>query len=104
MTEVKPGTGKEAAVGSIVSVHYVGTLADGKEFDNSKKRGKTLEIRLGAGEVVPGFDRGIRGMKEGGVRKVVIPPELGYGRQGVPPVVPPNATLNFEIELVAVES
>lgn len=101
-TDVVVGKGAEAKAGDKVSVHYVGTLTDGKEFDSSKKRNKPFDFTLGAREVIAGWDQGVAGMKVGGKRKLVIPPTLGYGARGAPPVIPPNATLNFEVELLGV--
>jgi FKBP-type peptidyl-prolyl cis-trans isomerase len=100
--DVKVGTGAEAKAGDTVDVHYVGTLKDGKKFDSSRDRGKTFSFKLGAGKVIKGWDEGVAGMKVGGVRKLMIPPELGYGARGFPPVIPANADLNFEVELVQV--
>jgi hypothetical protein len=100
--DVTVGTGAEAKAGDNVRIHYVGTLADGTEFDSSRKRGIPFEFRLGSGQVIKGFDRGILGMKVGGMRQLTIPPELGYGRKGAPPLIPPRATLVFEIELLDV--
>ncbi len=96
------GTGAEAKSGDTVKIHYVGTLKDGTEFDNSRKRNAPFEFKLGTGMVIKGFDRGVQGMKVGGKRTLTIPPELGYGRKGAPPIIPPNATLIFEIELIDV--
>jgi FKBP-type peptidyl-prolyl cis-trans isomerase len=101
-TDLALGKGAEAKTGSKVSVHYVGTLADGKEFDSSRKRGKPFVFTLGQGSVIRGWDQGVVGMKVGGKRKLVIPSALAYGPQGRPPIIPPNATLTFEIELVEV--
>ena len=100
--DVTVGTGAEAKAGDNVRIHYVGTLADGTEFDSSRKRGIPFEFRLGSGQVIKGFDRGVLGMKVGGMRQLTIPPELGYGRKGAPPLIPPRATLVFEIELLDV--
>jgi FKBP-type peptidyl-prolyl cis-trans isomerase len=98
------GKGAEAKAGDTVTVHYVGTLTDGKEFDASRKHGdKGFEFQLGAGRVIKGWDQGVAGMKVGGKRKLTIPPGLGYGARGAPPVIPPNATLVFEVELLAVK-
>ncbi len=97
------GTGEAAGRGDHVSMHYVGTLADGTVFDSSRKRNRPLELVLGRGQVIAGWEQGVPGMKVGGKRKLVIPPELAYGARGQPPVIPANATLSFEIELVAVE-
>ena len=96
------GTGAEARPGSNITTNYVGTLVDGTEFDNSYSRGQAFPLTLGAGQVIPGWDEGIVGMKAGGKRCLTIPPQLGYGAQGSPPVIPANATLIFEIELMSV--
>jgi FKBP-type peptidyl-prolyl cis-trans isomerase len=102
--DVVVGKGDEAKNGDTVQAHYVGTLTDGKEFDASKKHGdKPFEFELGAGRVIKGWDQGILGMKVGGKRTLTIPSRLGYGPRGAPPVIPPNATLKFEIELVGVK-
>ncbi|MCP3059179.1 FKBP-type peptidyl-prolyl cis-trans isomerase [Myxococcus sp. K38C18041901] len=98
----KVGTGAEATAGKSVTVHYVGTLTDGKKFDSSRDRGQGFTFRLGAGQVIQGWDQGVAGMKVGGVRKLTIPPELGYGARGAGGVIPPNATLVFEVELLDV--
>lgn len=100
--ELKVGTGEEAKAGQHVTVHYVGTLTNGTKFDSSRDRGEGFEFNLGAGEVIKGWDQGVAGMKVGGLRKLTIPPELGYGARGVPPVIPANATLVFEVELLEV--
>jgi len=97
------GKGAEAKAGDTVTVHYVGTLPDGKEFDSSKKHGQPFTFELGAGKVIKGWDQGVAGMKVGGKRKLVIPPSLGYGARGFPPVIPPNSTLNFDVELLEVK-
>ena len=102
METLKEGAGAEAKAGSTVTVHYVGTLTDGKKFDSSRDRGKGFSFRLGAGEVIKGWDQGVAGMKIGGVRKLTIPPELAYGDRGFPPVIPPGSTLVFEVELLSV--
>lgn len=102
-TDAKVGKGAEAKAGNTVKVHYVGTLTDGKEFDSSRKRGEPFEFKLGAGRVIRGWDQGVAGMKVGGTRNLVIPPALGYGERGAPPVIPPNATLKFEVELLDVK-
>ena len=96
------GTGAEARPGKNITANYVGTLTDGTEFDNSYNRGQPLPLMLGAGNVIPGWDEGIVGMKVGGKRCLTIPPQLGYGAQGSPPKIPANATLIFEIELMSV--
>ena len=102
--DTTPGTGATAAAGSAVSVHYTGWLYnDGKKgakFDSSKDRGDPFEFDLGAGNVIRGWDEGVQGMKEGGTRVLVIPPELGYGARGAGGAIPPNATLMFEVELL----
>lgn len=100
--DVKVGTGTEATSGKSVTVHYVGTLTDGKKFDSSRDRKEGFTFRLGAGQVIQGWDQGVAGMKIGGVRKLTIPPELGYGARGAGGVIPPNATLLFEVELLEV--
>lgn len=101
--DIKVGTGAEAKDGSRVKVHYVGKLADGTTFDSSRDRGQPFSFTIGLGEVIHGFDDGVTGMKVGGIRKVTIPPALGYGRRGAPPKIPPDATLTFELELLGVE-
>jgi FKBP-type peptidyl-prolyl cis-trans isomerase len=99
---IKPGTGAEAKAGQRVTVHYVGTLTDGKKFDSSRDRNEGFRFTLGRGEVIQGWDRGVAGMRVGEVRKLTIPAALGYGARGFPPVIPPDATLVFEVELLAV--
>ncbi|MBI5497910.1 MAG: FKBP-type peptidyl-prolyl cis-trans isomerase [Deltaproteobacteria bacterium] len=100
--ELKAGTGPEAKAGKPVSVHYVGTLTNGSKFDSSRDRGEPFAFRLGAGEVIKGWDQGVAGMKVGGMRKLTVPPELAYGARGFPPVIPPHSTLVFEVELLNV--
>ena len=97
-----PGTGAEAVAGKNVTVHYVGTLTTGSKFDSSRDRGQGFTFRLGAGQVIQGWDQGVAGMKIGEVRRLTIPPELGYGARGFPPVIPANSTLIFEVELLGV--
>ena len=99
---LKAGDGKEAKSGDRVTVHYVGTLTDGKKFDSSRDRGQGFRFTLGKGEVIRGWDQGVAGMRIGEVRKLTVPPELGYGARGFPGAIPPNATLVFEVELLAV--
>jgi peptidylprolyl isomerase len=103
LDDVKVGTGAEATAGKSVTVHYVGTLTNGSKFDSSRDRGQGFSFRLGAGQVIQGWDQGVAGMKVGGVRKLTIPPALGYGSRGFPPVIPPDATLIFEVELLDVK-
>ena len=100
--ELQVGTGAEAKSGQSVSVHYTGTLTNGKKFDSSRDRNEPFDFQLGAGMVIKGWDQGVAGMKVGGRRKLTIPPELGYGAGGYPPVIPPNSTLIFDIELLEV--
>src|SRR6476646_2776993 len=98
--DIKVGDGQEAKSGDRVTVHYVGTLTDGKKFDSSRDRGQGFTFNLGAGQVIKGWDRGVAGMKIGGLRKLTIPSDLAYGARGFPPVIPANATLVFEVELL----
>lgn len=102
-TDLVVGTGAEAQAGKKVSVHYVGTLTNGSKFDSSRDRDEPFDFTLGRGQVIKGWDEGVAGMKVGGKRKLVIPPEMGYGARGFPPVIPPNSTLVFEVELLAVK-
>ena len=94
------GNGDTAKAGQQVQVHYTGWLTDGTKFDSSKDRGTPFKFRLGAGEVIRGWDEGVAGMKIGGKRKLVIPAELGYGSRGAGGLIPPGATLVFEVELL----
>ena len=100
--DIETGSGAEAEKGRRISVHYTGRLADGSKFDSSLDRGQPFEFKLGAGQVIRGWDEGFAGMKEGGKRKLTIPPEMGYGARGAGGVIPPNATLVFEVELLKV--
>ncbi len=102
--ELKVGIGQEAAAGQHVSVHYTGWLTDGTKFDSSVDRGTPFQFPLGAGRVIRGWDEGVQGMRVGGKRKLTIPPEMGYGARGAGAVIPPNATLVFEVELLGVDS
>jgi FKBP-type peptidyl-prolyl cis-trans isomerase FkpA len=105
--DITVGSGTEAQAGKYVTVHYTGWLQNadgsaGSKFDSSKDRNDPFEFPLGAGHVIQGWDQGVQGMKVGGVRKLVIPSSLGYGARGAGGVIPPNATLIFEVELLAV--
>ncbi len=110
MVDTKPGSGAEARQGRVVRVHYTGWLYDasrpdkrGDKFDSSKDRNEPFEFPLGAGQVIPGWDQGFAGMKVGGTRVLTIPPAMGYGARGAGGVIPPNATLVFEVELIEVK-
>ncbi|HMM55205.1 MAG TPA: FKBP-type peptidyl-prolyl cis-trans isomerase [Candidatus Desulfobacillus sp.] len=100
--DVEEGGGEAAASGRTVSVHYTGWLADGTKFDSSKDRNEPFAFPLGAGHVIRGWDEGVQGMRAGGVRRLTIPPELGYGSRGAGGVIPPDATLVFEVELLEI--
>lgn len=99
--DLQLGAGAEAVAGKAVEVHYTGWLLDGRQFDSSKGRGPFTFV-LGGGQVIKGWDQGVAGMRVGGKRKLTIPPELGYGMRGFPGVIPAQATLVFEVELLAV--
>ena len=109
-TDIKTGTGKEATAGKVVSVHYTGWLFDksavdnkGKKFDSSRDRPGNFTFPLGAGRVIKGWDQGVQGMKVGGQRTLIIPPSMGYGARGAGNIIPPNATLIFDVELMEVQ-
>ena len=100
--EIRVGSGDTAVSGQFVSVHYTGWLTDGTKFDSSKDRDEPFEFPLGQRTVIAGWDEGVQSMRVGGVRKLTIPPHLGYGARGAGGVIPPNATLVFEVELLAI--
>lgn len=101
--ELAVGDGTEATAGNHVDVHYTGWLTTGEKFDSSLDRGRPFSFELGARNVIAGWDQGVAGMKVGGKRKLTIPPHLGYGDRGAGNVIPPGATLVFEVELLAVK-
>jgi FKBP-type peptidyl-prolyl cis-trans isomerase len=101
--DVVVGTGASAEPGQTVEVNYTGWLADGTKFDSSLDRNQTFSFVLGAGRVIAGWDEGVAGMKVGGERRLIIPPELAYGANGSPPVIPANATLTFDVQLVSIQ-
>jgi FKBP-type peptidyl-prolyl cis-trans isomerase len=101
--DIKTGTGATATAGQKVSVHYTGWLTNGTKFDSSVDRGQPFSFNLGAGQVIKGWDEGVAGMKIGGKRQLRIPPELGYGSRGAGGVIPANATLIFDVELLGVQ-
>ncbi len=103
IVDVKIGTGPVVKTGDTVTVHYVGRLVDGKKIDSSKDRGVPFDFVVGKGMVIKGWDVGLLGMRSGGVRKLTIPPEEGYGETGAPPAIPPDSTLLFEVELLKVK-
>lgn len=100
--DIKVGTGKEVTGGDYIVIHYLGTLENGKKFDSSYDRGEPFETRIGVGDVIEGWDMGVVGMKVGGKRKLVIPPQLAYGERGIG-IIPPNSTLIFEVELIDIK-
>jgi FKBP-type peptidyl-prolyl cis-trans isomerase len=99
--ETSVGSGPVAVAGDVVTVHYVGSLTNGTQFDNSYTSNRPITFQVGAGQVIPGFEQGVVGMRVGGKRRVTIPPSLAYGSQGNGPI-PPNATLVFDVELVSI--
>ncbi len=99
---LRAGNGATAKAGDNVTVHYVGTLTNGSKFDSSRDRGKGFSFPLGGGRVIKGWDQGVAGMQIGELRKLTIPPHLAYGDRGFPPVIPPNSTLVFEVELLSI--
>ena len=101
--EIEAGTGAQAEAGKTISVHYTGKFQDGKVFDSSVSRGDPITFQLGKGKVIKGWDEGIALMKVGGKAQLIIPPNLGYGERGAGGVIPPNATLIFDVELVYVK-
>ena len=101
--DIQVGNGAMPKTGQVVSVHYTGWLEDGKKFDSSVDRGQPIEFPLGTGYVIPGWDEGLATMKVGGKRKLIIPPQLAYGDRGSSGVIPPGATLTFEVELLAIK-
>ncbi|HKH47533.1 MAG TPA: FKBP-type peptidyl-prolyl cis-trans isomerase [Thermoanaerobaculia bacterium] len=100
--DLKPGTGDEARDGKVLAVHYTGWLEDGTKFDSTQDCAQPLTLRLGAGDVIKGLDEGLVGMKVGGKRRLTIPPELGFGKEGGGERIPPNAILIYEVELISV--
>ncbi|MCB1192384.1 MAG: FKBP-type peptidyl-prolyl cis-trans isomerase [Leptospiraceae bacterium] len=101
--DLKVGTGKEAQAGTKVTVHYTGWLTNNTKFDSSVDRGTPFSFQLGVGQVIKGWDEGVKGMKEGGKRKLTIPSAMAYGERGAGSVIPPNSTLIFDVELLKVE-
>lgn len=101
--DVEVGEGPAAVSGKEVTVHYTGTFPNGKKFDSSVDRDEPFTFQLGAGRVIKGWDEGVAGMRIGGKRRLIIPSELGYGKRGAGSVIPPDAVLHFEVELLGVE-
>lgn len=101
--DIVEGTGVSPKAGQTITVHYTGLLANGEKFDSSRDRGQPIDFVIGKGAVIKGWDEGVITMKIGGKRKLIIPPDLGYGAQGRPPSIPPNSTLLFEVELIGVK-
>jgi len=99
---LKTESARITKAGDKISVHYTGTLKDGTKFDSSLDRGAPFTFTLGAGQVIKGWDQGLLGLKVGDKKKLVLPPELAYGKNGYPPVIPPNATLTFDVEIIAI--
>lgn len=101
--DILVGSGAQPQVGDRVTVHYTGMLSDGRIFDSSRDRGQPFQFQIGVGQVIKGWDEGVASMHVGGQRRLIIPPNLGYGARGVGGIIPPNATLIFDVELLAVQ-